>query len=178
MAWGEHTLILNGNGTRIEAVIAFKAGASPTVTSLKGQGVKAFLTAGLGPNTRVVATASGIPAKLDGNPVADVTEEGLLLKGIPQGAHELSLEAKNEPVRRIPFESGNRPYLTATVVSGTQTGLLRITTGEDDVLVTVSGSRRQVLTRQGRAIFGLAPAAMFVTGAMMWWNRVVRKRLR
>jgi uncharacterized iron-regulated membrane protein len=28
------------------------------------------------------------------------------------------------------------------------------------------------------ALFGLAPAVMFVTGAMMWWNRVVRKKLR
>ena len=27
------------------------------------------------------------------------------------------------------------------------------------------------------AIFGLAPAAMFVTGAIMWWNRVLRPRL-
>jgi uncharacterized iron-regulated membrane protein len=24
-------------------------------------------------------------------------------------------------------------------------------------------------------VIGLAPAVMFVTGAMMWWNRVVRK---
>jgi uncharacterized iron-regulated membrane protein len=28
------------------------------------------------------------------------------------------------------------------------------------------------------AVFGLTPAVMFVTGAVMWWNRVVRKRLR
>ena len=28
------------------------------------------------------------------------------------------------------------------------------------------------------ALFGLAPAAMFVTGTMMWWNRVVRKKFR
>jgi uncharacterized iron-regulated membrane protein len=28
------------------------------------------------------------------------------------------------------------------------------------------------------AIFGLTPAVMFVTGAMMWWHRVVRKNLR
>jgi len=27
------------------------------------------------------------------------------------------------------------------------------------------------------AVFGLAPAAMAVTGAVMWWNRVVRKKL-
>jgi uncharacterized iron-regulated membrane protein len=27
------------------------------------------------------------------------------------------------------------------------------------------------------AAFGLAPAAMFVTGAIMWWNRVLRSRL-
>ena len=27
------------------------------------------------------------------------------------------------------------------------------------------------------AFFGLAPAAMFVTGAIMWWNRVLRARL-
>jgi uncharacterized iron-regulated membrane protein len=28
------------------------------------------------------------------------------------------------------------------------------------------------------ALFGIAPTAMFVTGAIMWWNRVVRARLR
>jgi uncharacterized iron-regulated membrane protein len=28
------------------------------------------------------------------------------------------------------------------------------------------------------AIAGLAPAAMFVTGTLMWWNRVVRKKFR
>ena len=28
------------------------------------------------------------------------------------------------------------------------------------------------------AIFGLAPAAMFVTGAIMWWNRVLRPVIR
>ena len=28
------------------------------------------------------------------------------------------------------------------------------------------------------AVFGAAPAAMFVTGAIMWWNRVLRPRLR
>ncbi len=27
------------------------------------------------------------------------------------------------------------------------------------------------------AVFGLAPAAMFVTGALMWWNRVLKKDL-
>ena len=27
-------------------------------------------------------------------------------------------------------------------------------------------------------LFGLAPAAMFVTGAMMWWNRVLQPRVR
>lgn len=28
------------------------------------------------------------------------------------------------------------------------------------------------------ALFGLAPAAMFVTGSLMWWNRVLRRWLR
>jgi uncharacterized iron-regulated membrane protein len=28
------------------------------------------------------------------------------------------------------------------------------------------------------AVFGLAPAVMFVTGAILWWNRVLRPRLR
>ena len=27
------------------------------------------------------------------------------------------------------------------------------------------------------ALFGLAPAAMFVTGTILWWNRVLRPRL-
>jgi len=33
-------------------------------------------------------------------------------------------------------------------------------------------------TKLAWASFGLAPAVMFVTGTVMWWNRVVRKRLR
>ena len=32
-------------------------------------------------------------------------------------------------------------------------------------------------TKATWAIFGLAPAVMFVTGAIMWWNRVLRSRL-
>jgi uncharacterized iron-regulated membrane protein len=28
------------------------------------------------------------------------------------------------------------------------------------------------------ALFGLAPAAMFVTGTLMWWNRVIRKKTK
>jgi uncharacterized iron-regulated membrane protein len=32
------------------------------------------------------------------------------------------------------------------------------------------------LTKGAWALFGLAPAAMFVTGVVMWWNRVLRKR--
>jgi hypothetical protein len=28
------------------------------------------------------------------------------------------------------------------------------------------------------ALFGLIPAVMFVTGAILWWNRVLRPRLR
>ena len=32
------------------------------------------------------------------------------------------------------------------------------------------------LTKGAWALFGLAPAAMFVTGALMWWNRVLRPR--
>jgi uncharacterized iron-regulated membrane protein len=33
------------------------------------------------------------------------------------------------------------------------------------------------MTKATWAIFGLAPAVMFVTGAIMWWNRVLRRRL-
>ena len=34
------------------------------------------------------------------------------------------------------------------------------------------------MTKLTWAVFGLAPAVMFVTGVMMWWSRVVRTRLR
>jgi uncharacterized iron-regulated membrane protein len=33
------------------------------------------------------------------------------------------------------------------------------------------------MTKLTWAVFGLAPAVMLVTGVMMWWNRVVRKKL-
>ena len=34
------------------------------------------------------------------------------------------------------------------------------------------------MTKLTWALFGLAPAAMFVTGVAMWWNRVVRKKFK
>ena len=34
------------------------------------------------------------------------------------------------------------------------------------------------LTKAVWALFGIAPAVMFVTGALIWWNRVLRPRLR
>lgn len=32
------------------------------------------------------------------------------------------------------------------------------------------------MTKATWAVFGLAPAATFVTGTLMWWNRVLRPR--
>jgi uncharacterized iron-regulated membrane protein len=32
------------------------------------------------------------------------------------------------------------------------------------------------MTKAIWSAFGLAPAAMFATGAIMWWNRLVRTR--
>lgn len=34
------------------------------------------------------------------------------------------------------------------------------------------------MTKAAWAVAGLTPAAMFITGAIMWWNRVLRPRLR
>jgi hypothetical protein len=34
------------------------------------------------------------------------------------------------------------------------------------------------MTKLTWALAGLVPAVMFVTGAVMWWNRVLRKKLR
>ena len=34
------------------------------------------------------------------------------------------------------------------------------------------------LTKAAWAVMGLAPAAMFITGSLMWWNRVLRRRVR
>jgi uncharacterized iron-regulated membrane protein len=34
------------------------------------------------------------------------------------------------------------------------------------------------ITKSVWALFGLTPAIMVITGALMWWNRVVSKQLR
>jgi uncharacterized iron-regulated membrane protein len=43
---------------------------------------------------------------------------------------------------------------------------------------TVRSGLCDVATKSVWAALGLLPAAMFVTGAVMWWNRVVRTRIR
>jgi uncharacterized iron-regulated membrane protein len=40
-----------------------------------------------------------------------------------------------------------------------------------------SGNFGGMLVKVLWATLGLAPALLFVTGGLMWWNRVVRKKL-
>jgi uncharacterized iron-regulated membrane protein len=51
----------------------------------------------------------------------------------------------------------------------------------DRVLASITRlhfGRFNSLTETLWTILGLAPAALFITGALMWWNRVLRKKLR
>jgi uncharacterized iron-regulated membrane protein len=43
---------------------------------------------------------------------------------------------------------------------------------------TIRSGLCDLTTKSVWALLGLAPAAMFVTGAVMWWNRVVRTKLK
>jgi hypothetical protein len=47
----------------------------------------------------------------------------------------------------------------------------------DRLLHTRLPKTHDMATKLTWAVAGLAPAGMFVTGALMWWNRVVRKKL-
>lgn len=154
---GEHTLRLSSAGS--SAVISFEipAGGPPKFTAPpKVNSLKAVVIASLAGVAQVYGTESGEAVGLDGKPAGKLGSDALLLDGLSEGPHELTLGSGKQQ-RKFAFDSTAAPLLAAYLGSDRNVGTLRVIAGEDDVEIFLNGTAYRYKTMRGRRLIYLTP---------------------
>ena len=154
---GEHALRLSSSGS--SAVISFEipaSGAPQFTAPPKVNSLKAVVIAGLAGVAHVYGTETGEAVGLDGRPVGKLGSEALVLNGLSEGHHELTLGSGRQQ-RKFVFDSTAAPLLAAFLSSDRNVGTLRVITGEDDVEIFLNGAAYRYKTARGRRLIYLNP---------------------
>src|SRR5260221_470963 len=86
---------------------------------------------------------------LDGKPVGDAGKDGIDLKDVTPGDHELTLNDGKED-RKLTITANPAPTLTAWVNANTSGGTLVVSAGEDDATVSIDGKPYPRKTKRGQ----------------------------
>ncbi len=123
-----------------EAKITFStaAGTIPTVTLLEAPQRQLVAVSSMGAEARVSSSLNGVVAAVDGQPRGTVTPEGLMVRDLSPGVHEVTI-GEGRDLRKMAFTVGPAPSLDAMILSDRDVGSVLVVTGEDDVTVVVDG---------------------------------------
>lgn len=149
VAPGAHVMKVAGRGGEVEFPFEIVAGKLPEIKSpVKSGPMLTVLVASMGPSAKIYSSA---PSKVsvNGQPQGQTDLKGLDLKDVPAGEQTLSLgEGQNEKPLVVSF--GPAPSIAAFIKQPeVTTGTLVISTGEDDVTVSVNGKEVRRKTSRG-----------------------------
>lgn len=155
---GAHTISVQSRSARATMEVDIGPGAMPSITvPMRTQSIKAFAVAHYAGSARLYSSAEGLQASLDGRPVGTVGKNALDLPQLAPGQHELVLQERAGLPRKLSFESGARPGITACLLADRNVGALRILTGEDGAEVFINGRKQRRATSRGRLLLYLPP---------------------
>jgi hypothetical protein len=149
IAPGAHVVKVEGKGGVVEFPFEVVSGQQPVVTGpIKAANLLAVLVTSMGPQAKVYSNSAAKLA-LNGQAQGQIGTQGLDLKDVPAGDQTLSL-GEGQSERRLVVSFGPAPSLTAffkkpDVTSGT----LVVSTGEDDVTVSLNGKEYRRKTSRG-----------------------------
>jgi hypothetical protein len=146
---GKHTARVLGLDGETSFSFDLAAGKLPVITApITANGLLTVLVSGFGNEARVF-TSSPQKIALDSQPVGDTGPDGLVLKNVTPGAHDLAVgEGPNQKKMVLTF--GPSPTLTAFVKSDVNSGILVVVTGEDGAAVYVNGKEQKRKTQRGQ----------------------------
>ena len=157
VAPGAHKLSFRSGA--FQAVVPFEiaAGVIPKVAGpIKTSGLKSFVVARTGAEARLYSSVAGAEASLDGKPAGAIGVEGLEMKDLAPGRHELMIDAPGGSHQKIAFDSGPSNRLLASFVNNQNLGALRIL-ADDGAIVYLDGEKYRRATKNGRLMLYLAP---------------------
>jgi tetratricopeptide (TPR) repeat protein len=137
---GQHLLRIAAKPLTQEAKITFStaAGTIPTVMLLEAPQRQIVAVSSMGAEARVASSLNGVVAAVDGQPRGTVTPEGLMVRDLSPGVHEVTI-GEGRDLRKMAFTVGPAPSLDAMIFSDRDVGSVLVVTGEDDVTVVVDG---------------------------------------
>jgi serine/threonine protein kinase len=157
VAPGTHKLSFQSGAFQGFVPFEIAAGAIPKVAgSIKTSGLKSFVVARSGAEARLYSSVEGAQATLDGKPAGAIGVEGLEMKGLAPGPHELMIDAPGGSHQKIAFDSGPSNRLLASFVTDQNLGVLRVL-ADDGATVYVNGEKHRRTTKNGRLVLYLAP---------------------
>ncbi|MGO9648052.1 MAG: protein kinase domain-containing protein [Terriglobales bacterium] len=149
IAAGEHTLKFDGPQGSASFAFATEAGAVPAVKGpITAKGVLAVVVSNLGGRMQVVASDPAAKLSLDGQPPADMSQDGWQLTQVAPGTHELTL-TQGSSQYKLDVDAGPMPSLTTFLESGRNVGTLVVVTNEDKARVFLNGELQKENTRGG-----------------------------
>jgi len=158
MPAGDHTIQIAGGDVSATIHVTANPGAPPVVQMpIAQKNGAASVVAGLGSSAHVYTTLADAQVAVDGQTAARTSNGQYDIAGLNPGPHEITVTAGQAAPHRVQFDSGAAPSLVAFVAAERNVGTLRITTGEDDVIIAINGKPLRRTTKRGRLVLPLPP---------------------
>ncbi len=177
IAAGDHKLKFDGPQGSASFSFSTSVGTPPAVVGpIVANRVMAVVVANLGSRVHVYCSEPDAEVRLDDQPSAKLSPDGLELTSVPAGAHELLIKLADDQYK-LGIDVGAAPSLTTFLESGKNIGNLLVTTREDGVKVFVNGKPRKGLTRGGQLrIQNLTPGEYTVAVSKPGFQNVAQHR--
>jgi serine/threonine protein kinase len=154
---GTHKLSFQSGAFQAVAPFEIAAGVIPKLSGpIKTSGLKGFIVARSGAEARLYSSVEGAQATLDGKPAGAIGAEGLAMKDLAPGPHEIMIDAPGGTHQKIAFDSGPANRLQASFVTNQNLGVLRVL-ADDGATVYLNGEKYRRATKNGRLVLYLAP---------------------
>jgi serine/threonine protein kinase len=157
VAPGTHKLSFQSGAFQALVPFEIAPGVIPKLAGpIKTSGLKSFVVARSGAEARLYSSVDGAQATLDGKPAGAIGAEGLDMKDLAPGPHEIMIDAPGGSHQKIPFDSGPSNRLLASFVTNQNLGVLRVL-ADDGANVYLNGEKHRRTTKNGRLVLYLAP---------------------
>jgi len=147
---GEHKLKFEGPRGEESFTFSSDAGTAPIVKGpIVCKGVLAVIVGAMGDHLHIYSSDSSAKVSLDGHAPLDVPQDGLDLRSISAGAHELAVTRGGDQYK-LEIDAGAAPTLNAFLESGQNLGTLVVVTGQDKARVFLNGNLQPQTTQGGQ----------------------------
>ncbi len=161
LAPGSHTIYLQSGPFSSKLSLEIADGQMPKIEKLETNAMHGLVIVHAGSIARMYSSVEGAKATLDGKPLDALKADGLELKDLAPGKHEVLLDSVAGPARAS-FDASSAPGVIAALLSQQNIGVLSVTANEDGAEIYLNGERTSRTTMRGQARLNLPPKTYVV----------------